>query len=218
MADQIVANELIQADSSGIVYHYHADKPDKYKRWSAVSVLADGTVGGAMFVGYRIDSFDTSATGWTDYTFDLTTRTTEKTIAINKTAQQLQVRLHDFSGNAFNCRECSPIDVEIDDEIQAEFSGLAWQFDGGAPHLFKRWPKLSIAVEGTTGGALNIGYRTDGFDDTLVSTWTDFTLDLTEDIQEETFYINKTSKRIQIAVYDISDVNQFRVRDLNLIA
>jgi len=120
------AERMILADATGLVYEvdetytdddgslidsrhltkeFDMDQPDVYKRWHNLAVVADGTVGGAMQVGYRTTNFETSDTGWEDFTFDLTSEFQEKTFFSNKTSKRIQYRFTDFSGKSFNVRE-----------------------------------------------------------------------------------------------------------------
>lgn len=118
--------QLILGDSNGLVYQmdetYTDDDgalmdcrhptpvfdwglPDIEKKWPAITVTADGTVGGAMFVRYRTSNFDTSDTGWADYTFDLTSQRISETFWPNVTSKVIQFELQDFSGKSFRVPE-----------------------------------------------------------------------------------------------------------------
>lgn len=77
-------------------------EPDRLKRWPGFSVVAEGTDAGAMLLRYRTSDFDTSDTGWTDVTFDLTSNYLTKDVWLNRSSLGLQLELRDFSGNAFD--------------------------------------------------------------------------------------------------------------------
>jgi hypothetical protein len=79
-----------------------AGYPDKFKRWPPINLSADGTVGGAMMMGYRTGYFETSDTGWTDYTVDLTTENINTDFFPNISSKKIQYRIKDFSGKSFN--------------------------------------------------------------------------------------------------------------------
>lgn len=81
------------------------DAPDKFKKLPPFGVVADGTVGGALIASYRTGNFDTSETGWVDYTMDLTTEAKEKMFYPNESAKKWQYRVRDFSGNTFQVTE-----------------------------------------------------------------------------------------------------------------
>jgi hypothetical protein len=84
---------------------FDGGQPDLFKRWPGIAVVADGTVDGAMITRYRTGNFDTSDTGWADYTFDLTAEFQEETFWTNTTSKSIQFELRDFSGKAFSVRE-----------------------------------------------------------------------------------------------------------------
>ncbi len=87
----------------------------KNKRWQGIRTVADGTIGGAMTVRERTSNFDTSETGWVDYSFDLTIQWQEKTFYTNKTSKRIQYEFKDFSGNQFKVREFEVLDPVIED-------------------------------------------------------------------------------------------------------
>ena len=71
------------------------------KRWGHISLSADGTVDGAMVMGYRTGNFETSETGWTDYTVDLTVENKNTDFFPNMSSKKVQYKLSDFSGKSF---------------------------------------------------------------------------------------------------------------------
>ncbi|KKN03167.1 hypothetical protein LCGC14_1110420 [marine sediment metagenome] len=75
--------------------------PGMNKRWGPISLSADGTIGGAMVMGYRTGNFETSETGWTDYTVDLTVENKNTDFFPNMSSKKVQLKLSDFSGNSF---------------------------------------------------------------------------------------------------------------------
>ncbi|KPL25582.1 MAG: hypothetical protein AMJ75_00260 [Phycisphaerae bacterium SM1_79] len=89
--------------------------PDTMKRWPGLSVVAEGSDDGAMYVGYRISDFDTSDTGWTDVSFDLTSNYEEKTFWINKSSTNIQFAMKDFSGKAFSVRSYKVLEPLVEE-------------------------------------------------------------------------------------------------------
>lgn len=87
----------------------------KNKRWTGIRVVAEGTAGGAMTVKERISEFDTSDTGWTDFSFDLTAEMREKTFYTNKTSKRIQYMFNDWTGNQFAVREFEVLDPAIEE-------------------------------------------------------------------------------------------------------
>ncbi len=85
------------------------------KRWKGVRVVAEGTAGGAMFVRQRISQFDTSDTGFIDFSFDLTAEMREKTFYTNVTSKRIQYLFDDFSGKQFKVREFEVLDPQLQD-------------------------------------------------------------------------------------------------------
>lgn len=76
--------------------------PGTMKRWGHISLSADGTVDGAMMLSYRTGNFETSDSGWTDYTVDLTTENKTTDFFPNTSSKKVQYMLGDFSGKKFN--------------------------------------------------------------------------------------------------------------------
>lgn len=127
---------VILGDSAGFVYEvseglYNDDGTDisarhltpvldlqqsnTFKRWPGIVVAAEGTIGGSMYVGYRTASFDTSDTGWTDQSFDLTNQWLQKTFYVNKSSKEIQFRFKDFTGNYFKVKEFWILEPEIEE-------------------------------------------------------------------------------------------------------
>ncbi len=134
----LVQPHMVLGDSDGFIYQVDATytkdddniidcrhfspildwgQPDKEKRWPGVSVVAEGTVGGAMYVSYRTGNFDTSDTGWTDFSFDLTSQFTEKSFWLNVTSKTGQIRFKDFSGNSFAVKEFKVFEPLVEGNI-----------------------------------------------------------------------------------------------------
>jgi hypothetical protein len=78
------------------------DAPHKYKRWPGFSVVAKGS---GLTARYRIGNFDTSDTGWNDFTQTLASDYEQHNFWINKSSKRLQVCFKDFSGSDFQIRE-----------------------------------------------------------------------------------------------------------------
>lgn len=100
----------IKDETSPISGHHYTPSydwglPDGYKYWPAITIQAEGTADGAMYVGYRTADFDTSGTGWTDFTFDLTGNFLSKTFYPHVTSEAIQLKFQDFSGKYFAVRE-----------------------------------------------------------------------------------------------------------------
>lgn len=87
----------------------------KNKRWHGIRVVAEGTAGGAMKVSQRVSQFDTSLTGFVDYSFDLTAEMREKTFYSNVTSKKSQWMFSDWTGNQFRLREFEVLDPHIQD-------------------------------------------------------------------------------------------------------
>jgi hypothetical protein len=87
-------------------------RPGEYKRWKGIRVVAkEKTLGnGTMFVRYRLGSFDTTDSGWTDFTLDLTTEWQETTFYMNNSSKAIQFEFADFSGGDFEVREFEILD------------------------------------------------------------------------------------------------------------
>ena len=87
-------------DGSNIVQRHltpviDAGSPGKFKRWPGARVTAQGD---AMTISYRTSDFDTSDTGWTDYTQTLTSEYINYEFFINDSAKKIQWMVSDFSG------------------------------------------------------------------------------------------------------------------------
>lgn len=230
-------SQMLLGDATGLVYqvdetytkdddnlidarHYtpvfDLGRPDDYKRWPRINVTAEGTVDGAMQVSYRTNNFDTSDTGWADFTIDLTSQFKTNEIDINKTSKKIQFLFQDFTGNTFTVREYELKDAEADELLQADSSGLVFQFGSDTPNNNKRWQGLGVAADGSVGGAMIVSHRTGNFD-TSDTGWTDATFDLTSDYQEKIFWHNKTSMQIQYQLAPYDSTTHFRLRGLNLL-
>jgi len=122
-----VEERMIIGDDSGFIYQFDTsvttddgedivarhrtpvidlDQPDKYKRWDKISLNAasEMTVDGAVQINYRLGNFDTSETGWSDYTddvHDVTIEFTEFDVFINESSKKLQIEFRDYSGSNF---------------------------------------------------------------------------------------------------------------------
>lgn len=72
--------------------------PDSYKRWPGFAVIAKGT---SLIARYRTASFDTSDTGWNDFTQDLSSDFEEYHFFTNVTSKRIQFAFKDFSGKDF---------------------------------------------------------------------------------------------------------------------
>lgn len=79
-----------------------AGAPGRIKRWGHNSLSADGTVDGAMMMSYRTNNFETSDSGWTDYTVDLTIENKNMNFFPNASSKKIQYKIADFSGKSFN--------------------------------------------------------------------------------------------------------------------
>ena len=129
--------QLLMGDATGLVYYmdetcttddgslidarhytpvFDLAEIGKNKRWPGSRVVAEGTAGGAMKVSYRTSQFDTSDTGWTDFSFDLTAEMIEKEFHTNVTSKKIQWKFGDWSGNQFSVREFELKDPQIQDD------------------------------------------------------------------------------------------------------
>lgn len=116
------ADRMILGDSAGYVYQMDetytnddgnsiacrhltpvitAGSPHTIKRWGHISVSADGTADGAMKLSYRTGNFDTSDTGWVDFTMDLSTENKTFDFFPNVSSNRIQYNLHDYQGKSF---------------------------------------------------------------------------------------------------------------------
>lgn len=115
-------DRLVMGDSDGYVYEmdetYTKDDgsnlscrhltpvidagiPHNFKRWGGIFLSADGSENGAMQLGYRTDYFETSDTGWTDFTIDLSTENRLFEFWPNVSSKKIQYRMQDFSSKSF---------------------------------------------------------------------------------------------------------------------
>lgn len=85
------------------------------KRWPGLRIVAEGTVGGAMKVSYRVSEFDTSSDGFTDFSFDLTNEMREKTFYTNVTSKKTQWMFSDWTGTQFRVRGFEVLDPQVQD-------------------------------------------------------------------------------------------------------
>ena len=132
----IVGDRLIVGDATGYVYQFDTTvltddgvaidarhmtpvidggEPDKYKRWPGVSIVAEGSVGGGIYVRHRTASFDTSDTGWTDQSIDLTANFTEEDVWINQTSKSIQFEFQEYSKMTFKLRSYEIKEPDIQD-------------------------------------------------------------------------------------------------------
>ena len=132
--EQETKAQLLLGDATGLVYQMDETYTDddgslidarhytpvfdlgeigKNKRWPGLRVVAEGTSGGAMMVGNRVSEFDTSDTGWSDFSFDLTAEMREKTFYTNVTSKRIQWKFDDWMGNQFRVREFELLDPQI---------------------------------------------------------------------------------------------------------
>jgi len=112
-------------DSSGYVYQYSStlttedgttiasrhltpvfdwNEPGKQKRWEGLWISAkEKTSGnGKLVVSYRTDDFDTSETGWVDFTArDLTATYQRQKYKINRKSQEIQYKFTNTAGSDF---------------------------------------------------------------------------------------------------------------------
>ena len=112
-----VSDRMIIADAAGFVYKVDATytdddgsdivqrhltpvidagTPGKNKRWPGAELTAKGT---SLTLSYRTSDFDTSDTGWTDYTQALTSEYVNYEFFVNDTSKKIQWMISDFSGN-----------------------------------------------------------------------------------------------------------------------
>jgi hypothetical protein len=100
-----------------------------------------------------------------------------------------------------------------DDGNNMDCRHLSKVFDFCAPHKYKRWPGFSVVAKGS---GLTARYRTGNFD-TSDTGWNDFTQTLTSDYEQYNFWINESSKRLQVAFKDFTgsdfDVREFEIFD-----
>lgn len=122
--DQVLENiqtaeKLILGDSGGFIYEIDetytddngtdidsrhltpvvdAGMPGNYKRWPGVKVTAKGT---RFIVGSRIGNFDTSDTGWSDISQELTSEWINYEFPLNITSKKIQWYIKDLSGQDF---------------------------------------------------------------------------------------------------------------------
>ena len=113
--DTVTTDDGELIDSRQITPVIDWGEPDKYKRWPGISLVAEGTVAGGMYVRHRTTNFETSETGWTDVTFDLTGEFREDTVWINHTSKKIQLEFMDFTGNTFGIRSYEVLEPEIQD-------------------------------------------------------------------------------------------------------
>jgi len=132
----IAGERLVMGDATGYVYQFDTTvltddgaeidarhitpvidggEPDKYKRWPGISIVAEGSASGGMYVRHRTASFDTSDTGWTDQSIDLTTNFIEDDVWINQTSKRIQFEFQELSEMTFKLRSYEVKTPDIQD-------------------------------------------------------------------------------------------------------
>jgi len=133
---------LMAGDSSGFIYEFdpthsqyagnnistkhvtHVEdfqEPDKYKRWSYLSMVArtnpDIGSNGGVKVRHRISNFDTSETGWFgDFTVDLSSSWKEYKLFNNRSSKQIQYEFNSASGSNYQISEIKIGEPQIQDD------------------------------------------------------------------------------------------------------
>ena len=131
-----VQEKVMLGDSTGLVFQYDqtyttddgaqiavrhltpvvdGGRPDVFKRWGGFGMVADGTADGAMMASFRTGNFDTSDTGWVDFSADLSSESEEFIFYPNTTSKKIQLKYGDFSGKSFVVTE-----LQMDDPIVVE--------------------------------------------------------------------------------------------------
>jgi hypothetical protein len=134
LQENLVGDRLMIGDATGFVYQFDDTvltddgeaidarhitpvidwgRPEKYKRWPGVSFVAEGTTGGGIWLRHRTGNFDTSDTGWTDTSIDLTNEFIEDTVWINQTSKRIQFAAMAYSEHIFNLRSLEILEPEI---------------------------------------------------------------------------------------------------------
>jgi hypothetical protein len=130
--DTAINEKLAIGDSSGFVYFFETteandagtpmdrrhltpvidlQQPEKWKRWNRLETVADGS---KLVIRTRTGSFDTSNTGWTDISYDLTNEHEVYHKYINRSQKRIQIEYLDTTGSNFNIREFK-LDYELEE-------------------------------------------------------------------------------------------------------
>lgn len=165
---------------------------------NSTNVPADLSVSGANTIGF----YSTCSADLPGVTYD------QKLESVQKDAR---IIMGDSSGFVYQIDETNV----TDDGNSIDCRHLTGVWDMGRPDLFKRLPPFGLVAEGTVGGALIASYRTGNFDASDTG-WTDFTMDLTTEANEKTFYPNDTAKKWQYRVMDFSG-KSFKVTELQIL-
>jgi len=136
--DQVLQNiqtaeKLILGDSGGFIYEidetYTTDSgtaidsrhltpvvdagmPGNYKRWPGIKVTAKGT---RFIVRSRVGSFDSSDTGWTDISQELTSEWINYEFPLNITSKKIQWEIKDLSGQDYQISDMEILPPIIED-------------------------------------------------------------------------------------------------------
>jgi hypothetical protein len=114
-------DDTIRTDDGEVIDSRHLTpvfdwgQPDKYKRWPGISFVAEGTASGGIWLRHRTGSFDTSDTGWTDVSIDLTDEFIEDNVWINQTSKRIQFAAMAYSEHLFNLRSLEVLEPEVQD-------------------------------------------------------------------------------------------------------
>lgn len=130
----LVGDRLMIGDATGFVYQFDDTvltddgnaidarhitpvidwgEPEKYKRWPGISVVVEGTDDGAIYIRHRTGNFDTSETGWTDVSIDLTDEVLEDTVWLNRTSKRIQFEFQEYSETTFKLRSYEVLTPEV---------------------------------------------------------------------------------------------------------
>jgi hypothetical protein len=133
LEDIQTAEKLILGDSGGFIYEvdetYTADsgtdidsrhltpvvdagQPGNNKRWPGIKVTAKGT---RFLVRSRVGSFDTSDTGWSDVSQELTSEWINYEFPLNVTSKKIQWEIKDLSGQDFQVSDVEILQPVIED-------------------------------------------------------------------------------------------------------
>lgn len=123
-----VAERMVLGDSDGWIYQFDSTStqddgvnrdsrhltpiadlamPDVYKRWEKMSCYAKEKISGngGLKLRWRIANFDTSNTGWTDTTFDLTANWSKCEVFINRSSPSIQFAMLNCGSSDFEAEQ-----------------------------------------------------------------------------------------------------------------
>ncbi len=107
-----VTDNNISIDSRHLTPVVDAGMPGNYKRWPGIKVTAKGT---RFIVRSRIGNFDSSDTGWSDISQELTSEWINYEFPLNITSKKIQWEIKDLSGQNYSVSDMEILQPTIED-------------------------------------------------------------------------------------------------------